>query len=154
MNKNIFLAAFIAAIIIASLRVFSLIGIFALSYEQYHAIVGPFYFFSSIVNFTISYSSVLFIPLTIMGAITYYRAYQGERANKTTLIVWSVILLFAATIAGIIGLVGALKMTNDGTYKSTSSLEDKLKALKALYDNGLITDEEYKERRAQMIEKG
>ena|SRR5690554_2814688 len=72
---------------------------------------------------------------------------------KTEIIIYSVILLITSNIlGGIFALLGVL-IENTGQYQTdSSSLEKKLKDLDNLFDKGLITLDEYHERRKKIIE--
>lgn len=72
---------------------------------------------------------------------------------KTEIIVYSVILLITSNIlGGIFALLGVLLEDNGQTQSESSSLEKRLKDLDNLFDKGLITLDEYHERRKKIIE--
>lgn len=72
---------------------------------------------------------------------------------KTEIIVYSVILLITSNIlGGVFALLGVLIENTGQDQTGSSSLEKKLKDLDNLFDKGLITLDEYHERRKKIIE--
>lgn len=72
---------------------------------------------------------------------------------KTEIIVYSVILLITSNIlGGVFALLGVLIENTGQDQTDSSSLEKKLKDLDNLFDKGLITLDEYHERRKKIIE--
>lgn len=63
---------------------------------------------------------------------------------------WAIYLIFTSTIGGILALLG-LSDLEKGSQKS-ASLESKLKEIENLYDRGIISKEEYENRRRSIIE--
>lgn len=65
---------------------------------------------------------------------------------------WAIYLIFTTVIGGIFALLGI----NDATIAIQSnkvSVEDQLRELKKLFDDGLITEQEHEERREKIISK-
>ncbi|ABX81738.1 SHOCT domain-containing protein [Acholeplasma laidlawii] len=72
---------------------------------------------------------------------------------KTEIIIYSIILLLTSNIlGGVFALLGVLLEDNGQTQSESSSLEKRLKDLDNLFDKGLITLDEYHERRKKIIE--
>lgn len=72
---------------------------------------------------------------------------------KTEIIVYSVILLITSNIlGGVFALLGVLLENTGQEQSDSSSLEKRLKDLDNLFDKGLITLDEYHERRKKIIE--
>lgn len=72
---------------------------------------------------------------------------------KTEIIIYSIILLLTSNIlGGVFALLGVLLENNGQTQSESSSLEKRLKDLDNLFDKGLITLDEYHERRKKIIE--
>lgn len=72
---------------------------------------------------------------------------------KTEIIIYSVILLITSNIlGGVFALLGVLIENTGQDQTDSSSLEKKLKDLDNLFDKGLITLDEYHERRKKIIE--
>jgi membrane-bound ClpP family serine protease len=96
--------------------------------------------------------------LLIIGAFyiaAFIRIGQAKTnpSMKNEVIVWSIILLVTSNIiAGVCGLLGALADQPETSTTTESSLEQRLKELDNLFDNGLITLDEYQERRRRIIE--
>jgi len=79
------------------------------------------------------------------------RAKTGQE-TKERVTNYSIYLLFTAhIIGGICGLIAANSTTDGGVYQDTTP-EDKLKSLDNLYDKGLISKEEYENRRRSIID--
>jgi|SRR5690606_17394834 len=97
---------------------------------------------------------IITIPLGILnfvaaGKIRDYRDGVGSRDSARN---WSIYLIFTSFyfLAGIFGLIGL--GPEGATSSEPSSLEARLTSLNKLYDDGIITKEEYEERRKRIIE--
>ena len=99
---------------------------------------------------------VLIFPLVLaffnfkaVGVLERAKTGQETKERVTN---YSIYLLFTAhIIGGICGLIAANSTTNDGTYQDATPA-DKLKSLDNLYDKGLISKEEYENRRRSIID--
>jgi len=99
--------------------------------------------------------TIILLAIAVVYIIIFIRLNQAKTnpEMKTEVIVWSVLLLLTSNLpAGICGILAALTDSNKGSTTSGESLEKRLKELDNLYDRGLITIEEYQERRKQIIQ--
>lgn len=98
-----------------------------------------------------------FVMMIIVGFNIFVFIRIGQAKDnpymKTEIIVYSVILLITSNIlGGIFALLGVLIENTGQDQTDSSSLEKKLKDLDNLFDKGLITLDEYHERRKKIIE--
>lgn len=99
--------------------------------------------------------SIVLVVLFALYVVVFIRMGQAKNNPymKTEVMVWSILLIATSNmLAGIFGLVGALSQSNDSQSKGEESLEKRLKDLDNLFDRGLITLDEYHERRKRIIE--
>lgn len=94
------------------------------------------------------------IPIGILNFVAAgkIRDYRDGIGNRDSARNWSIYLIFTSFyfLAGIFGLIGL--GPEGSTSSEPSSLEARLTKLNKLYDDGIITKEEYEERRKQIIE--
>ena len=96
------------------------------------------------------------IPLLIGGSrmIDFSKMDDEELEKyKTHYLVWSIIFLVFATVAGILALVYYLGMYLDENKSSNLSYIEEIEALKKLYDEKAITKEEYETRKKEILER-
>lgn len=133
--------------------------------QVFVAINGIVFLLYGLLLFTIGDSDVemfaseiitfVLLAIAVVYVIIFIRLNQAKTnpEMKTEVIVWSVLLLFTSNLAaGICGILAALTDSNKGSSNSGESLEKRLKELDNLYDRGLITLEEYQDRRKRIIQ--
>lgn len=99
--------------------------------------------------------TIVLLAIAVVYVIIFIRLNQSKTnpEMKTEIIVWSVLLIITSNLpAGICGILGTLTDSNKGSTTSGESLEKRLKELDNLYDRGLITIEEYQDRRKRIIQ--
>lgn len=155
MNKTFLLVAVIFAAIGALSTVSGALQLFGLktALELDHELVGqiPEEVYA-IVN-VIGVILLVFAVLNVIAAIRINAARQGNASRKEAL-GWSIYLLFGAgLIGGIFGIMGANAKNSEVSTASnaSNSLEVDLKALDSLYNKGLISQEEYQDRRSKLL---
>lgn len=104
-------------------------------------------------------AAFIILPLTIFTFIggkkfSNYANLSDEELilKRGSIIAWSIFFILTNLFSGIFGFI-ALSSFSSNSSNVTSSLESKLKELQRLYDNGLISSEEYHQRRKIIIEK-
>jgi len=117
--------------------------------------------YSYVSSYVISFFPQIFriAILVATGAIDIVAAGKLKNAEKglvdsNAILWWSIYLLvFSGIIAGVFGLMASTSANKSGENFSAKpgDLEAKLKELDSLYDKGLITKEEYSERRKRII---
>ena len=137
MNKSFLMVAQVFAIIAAAIS--GIAGIRLLSLGDY----GAGFFF------------IILATVDEIAAVRLNKA-RNDQASSSEVLGWSIYLLFfAGLIGGIFGILGSQGAGNEKSGSSSSyrfgSLEQRLKELDALYEKGLITQEEYLERRRKII---
>lgn len=105
----------------------------------------------------VTFNIVGLVMLIIVGFNIFVFIRIGQAKDnpymKTEIIVYSVILLLTSNIlGGIFALLGVLIENTGQDQSNSSSLEKRLKDLDNLFDKGLITLDEYHERRKKIIE--
>ncbi|WIF88168.1 SHOCT domain-containing protein [Acholeplasma laidlawii] len=105
----------------------------------------------------VTFNIVGLVMLIIVGFNIFVFIRIGQAKDnpymKTEIIVYSVILLITSNIlGGIFALLGVLIENTGQDQSNSSSLEKRLKDLDNLFDKGLITLDEYHERRKKIIE--
>lgn len=144
MNKSFLMVAQVFAIIAAAIS--GIAGITLLSLGDYGLeYIGGVGFFFYIILATVD----------VIAAVRLNKA-RNDQASSSEVLGWSIYLLFfAGIIGGIFGILGSQGAGNEKSGSSSSyrfgSLEQRLKELDALYEKGLITQEEYLERRRKII---
>ncbi|WP_025724405.1 SHOCT domain-containing protein [Acholeplasma granularum] len=134
-------------------QVFQILGSLVTSF--YIVFIGQMIFmFNSGAGFS---TITLFIVLIIVSLyiLVFIRFNQAKTNSlmKTEIIIYSIAFIITGNIlAGVFGLVGALSQDSNTTNNNESSIEQKLKDLDNLFDKGLISLEEYQERRRRIIE--
>jgi len=98
--------------------------------------------------------SIVGIPLGVFNFIAASKINAGKdgEESRETVRNWSIYLIFTTAIGGICGLIAA---TSDEDKKPTTideTLEGRLGRLNKLYDDGVITKEEYGAQRKAIIE--
>ncbi|HHX76342.1 MAG TPA: SHOCT domain-containing protein [Acholeplasmataceae bacterium] len=101
-------------------------------------------------------TSVIFpLGLLAVNIIIFIRfgLAKDKPMMKNEVIIWSVLLIMSSNlIGGIFGIIGAVSADDKQTRLTHQSIESKLKSLDDLYDQGLITQEEYKSRRMRILD--
>ncbi|MBG0763253.1 SHOCT domain-containing protein [Acholeplasma laidlawii] len=105
----------------------------------------------------VTFNIVGLVMLIIVGFNIFVFIRIGQAKDnpymKTEIIVYSVILLITSNIlGGVFALLGVMIENTDQNQSDNSSLEKRLKDLDNLFDKGLITLDEYHERRKKIIE--
>jgi len=143
MNKSFLMVAQVFAIIAAAIS--GIAGITLLSLGDYGLVyIGGAGFFY-----------IILATVDVIAAVRLNKA-RNDQASSSEVLGWSIYLLFfAGLIGGIFGILGSQGAGNEKSGSSSSyrsgSLEQRLKELDALYEKGLITQEEYLERRRKII---
>ncbi len=99
--------------------------------------------------------AIIGIPLLIGGSrmIDFSKMSDSELEKyKTHLLVWSIIFLIFATIAGILSIIYYVGVNFDINVKGTGYI-DELEKLKKLYDEKAITKEEYDKLKKEILDK-
>jgi len=99
--------------------------------------------------------AIIGIPLLIGGSrmIDFSKMSDSELEKyKTHLLVWSIIFLIFATIAGILSIIYYVGVNFDINVKWTGYI-DELEKLKKLYDEKAITKEEYDKLKKEILDK-
>lgn len=109
----------------------------------------------SYISAVLWFLMIFTIPLGILNIIAAgkLKGYQEGSVDKQQAIGWSIYLCFGTWIVGgLCALIGVMQSEGEFGSSSKSSLESQLKELNRLYDQGLITKEEYEARRKKIIE--
>lgn len=106
------------------------------------------------VTSAIYFLTIFLIPLGVLNIVAGNKLGKAAEGELTTEEVqgWAIYLIFTTVIGGIFALLGI----NDATIAIQSnkvSVEDQLRELKKLFDDGLITEQEHEERREKIISK-
>lgn len=103
------------------------------------------------IAFLLLFMAIITIPLGVLNIVAFNVLGKAKKGivDKDKVRNWSIYLIFTSLIGGIFGL---LAVESDEPSSSTS-LEQQLIELNRLYDNNLITKEEYDIRRKKIIEK-
>lgn len=111
--------------------------------------IGPIFSLSgSIIGIGLLVIATLYIIIFIRMGQAKDNPYM-----KTEILIWSILLIITSNIfAGVFGLIAAITETSGSNGSSENSLEKRLRDLDNLFDRGLITLEEYHERRKRIIE--
>lgn len=111
----------------------------------------------------------IFVCITIIGIIigvpmiiggNKFRAYAEMDEEdlidvKESILMWSIIFLFICQLSGILGLIvyfQTFENRSNNTSKSENYL-DELTRLKELYDNRVITKEEFETKKKTILER-
>lgn len=74
---------------------------------------------------------------------------------RDSILGWSIFFFFFTVVAGIIGLIYYIGMVKENTNNTSRSSKDdyieELKRLKELYDSRAITQEEYEQKKKQIL---
>lgn len=93
----------------------------------------------------------IIIPILNFMAASKIKRVEDGYDNPDSLLGWAIYLIvFGFVITGILVLIAIY--ADDLKITRGSSIEDKLNSLNKLYDNGLISKEEYDERRKKIID--
>ncbi len=93
-----------------------------------------------------------FIAVNIVIFIRFGLA-KDKPMMKNEVIIWSVLLIMSSNLlGGIFGIIGAVSAVDKQASLTHQSIESKLKSLDDLYDQGLISQEEYKSRRMRILD--
>lgn len=102
--------------------------------------------------------SIIGIPLGVLNIIASNKFAQAEKdeVSRETVRNWSIYLIFTDMISGILGLVASESNKEDNvfeneTFKTSSTVEQRLNKLSSLYESGAISREEYEARRREII---
>lgn len=161
MNKSILKAAAIVGYITAALTILSVVvlDIFAivvqnldlsgLTIEEHEAMIV-------LITFLAVFLTIISIPIliaTFIGSnklLTYSKLGDEELATKQNSVIgWSIFFILTNFIVGVLGFIAVFT----GNKVKSFSLENRLKELQNLYDKGIISKEEYQERRSALITK-
>lgn len=98
------------------------------------------------------------IPMIIGGYKLYdYSNYDDETIleHKGSILAWSIFFIFFSFIAGILGLIYYIGIsTNKVEVQSTSnSYVNELEDLKRLYDEHILTKEEYDAKKKEILDR-
>ncbi len=142
MNKSFLMVAQVFAIIAAAISGIAGITLLSLVDSGLEYIGGAGFY-------------IILATVDIIAAVRLNKA-RNDQASSSEVLGWSIYLLFfAGLIGGIFGILGSQGAGNEKSGSSSSyrygSLEQRLKELDALYEKGLITQEEYLERRRKII---
>lgn len=96
-------------------------------------------------------TGIWIIPLFLCA----YKMGQAKKGNlsQTSALVWSVILTVIAVIPGVIALIANFIEDTSKNGYTNDKLEGKLLSIEKLYNDNLITKEEYEELRRKIINK-
>jgi len=101
-------------------------------------------------------TSVIFpLGLLAVNIIIFIRfgLAKDKPMMKNEIIIWSVLLIMSSNLlGGIFGIIGAVSADDKQASLTHQSIESQLKYLDNLYDQGLITQEEYKSRRMRILD--
>lgn len=101
-------------------------------------------------------TSVIFpLGLLAVNIIIFIRfgLAKDKPMMKNEVIIWSVLLIMSLNLlGGIFGIIGAVSADDKQASLTHQSIESQLKYLDNLYDQGLITQEEYKSRRMRILD--
>ena len=97
------------------------------------------------------------IPMIIGGfKLNGYSDLSDEEIinYKNSILGWSIFFVIFSLIAGILGLIYYFGLTGDIKFGDNSSDHmDELEKLKKLYDDGVITKEEYESKKKKILDK-
>lgn len=97
------------------------------------------------------------IPMIIGGfkLNSYSDLSDDEIINyKNSILGWSIFFVIFSLIAGILGLIYYFGISNDTKYSDNSSdYMDELEKLKKLYDDKVITKEEFESKKKKILDK-
>lgn len=116
--------------------------------------VGRVFAIISAVICFIAFIAIITIPIGIFNLIAANKLKQYQEGSpevsKQAATGWSIYLIFTTGwIGGLCALFGVLQ--SEGELGS-KSLEDQLKEIESLYNDGVLTKSEYDERRKKIIE--
>lgn len=97
-----------------------------------------------------------FIVLFVMGAIWGYVAYKvilNKGYDKKEAQKWEIIGFFLGIIGVLIALSKPDLNQNQNNNYIQQSAADELKKIKELYDQGILTEAEYNQKRAELLKK-
>ena len=123
----------------------------------------------SLLGFIMLFISFIFVIM--IGVSIIYNQKLNKAQSPKDLLGWSVVMIiFGYVIVGVLGLLlteedlkdkdGTCKkentdktnvVTTSTTNKCDNTIEEKLEKIKSLYDNGLITKDEYDQKRKDIL---
>ena len=75
-------------------------------------------------------------------------------AKKDTILVWSIVFLFLNVISGVLGLIFYISLENSISNNiNKEDSYDKLEKIKKLYDDKVLTKQEYEEEKAKILNR-
>ncbi len=95
------------------------------------------------------------IPMIIGGYKLYDYSNMTDAeilTHKNSVLAWSIFFIFFSFISGILGLIyyfGLTSISNKTNYNYKEELEN----LKQLYDEGILTEEEYQNKKENILER-
>lgn len=96
--------------------------------------------------------TILILAIFNVIALTKLGLVRKDRLDGKNAIGWGIYLVFTTGIlAGVLGIIGLVM--DDRMIEQQSSIERQLRELEGVYDNGLISKEEYQSRRSSIINK-
>lgn len=103
---------------------------------------------------TVAVFMFIFAFLNIVAAVRIFMLRNSQTASKEAL-GWAIYLLFGAgLLGGIFSILGVqVKNPTPVAASSGSTLESQLKELDKLFEKGLISQDEYNERRERIISR-
>lgn len=106
---------------------------------------------ASMGNALFWFFNLIFVGLNIFAIYRLEKA-KTDEASRNEVIGWGVYLIFSSYVVG--GVLAILAATLNQTNTSgQSNIEAQLEETTRLYDQGMISKEEYDERRKKIIEK-
>lgn len=96
------------------------------------------------------------IPMIIGGYIFYEYSNKSDEEiinHQSTILGWSIFFLIFSIIPGVLGLIYYFGITDvDFSFSKTSNVKD-LENLKKLYDDNVITKEEFENKKQEILKR-
>ena len=108
------------------------------------------------------FGAIVGVPLIIGGNKIKDMANLGDQelmTQKDTILIWMVVFLVFNQISGILVLIfyidmdGSLSNTLNGSNKTSNDKYDELEKLKKLYDDKVLTKEEFETEKEKILKK-
>ncbi len=96
------------------------------------------------------------IPMIIGGdKLNSYSKMEDDEIikYKDSIFGWSVFFLIFFIISGVLGFIYYIGLTDEERKKENNDYMDQLEKLKKLYDDKVLTKEEYEEKKQKILEK-
>ena len=96
------------------------------------------------------------IPMIIGGdKLNSYSKMEDDEIikYKDSIFGWSVFFLIFFIISGVLGFIYYIGLTDEKRKKENNDYMDQLEKLKKLYDDKVLTKEEYEEKKQKILEK-